>query len=572
MAQVAIPLVLLGTAYLLSNDKDGKESMTNIDEDNSLLREHSGEPEGHVEDTNLNMNNNENLSQYQDKYIIRAKTVEHGANSQFESLTGNMIKYDDINHNNMSVFYSNKTNGRENPNSYEGILDSYTGSGINDIEKKEVGSFFKPQENLQNIHGVQNNNDFYQSRVNESYRHANTKPWEEIKVGPGMDSSNILGSNYGFNNGIENRDSWKPKTVDELRAQNNPKLNFSIDNHQGPAHKPVQRGIMGKIVKKTPETYYVNDTKKWESGIGVMKGLDKPMQVPIQELTNENRETTSVSYYGAREAQDKTGYVNGEYAESHRIQLPTKPYTNLTNSNINPTSNQNYGKDGYVSYSNNRNTSRDSYFGNVTGTFMQNVVSPIVNGLKHTKKTNFQENSKQVGNINGNVKKSIVFNPNEHLSTTNREMTTEKQGMNYLNMERQTQDGHVTANPYLIGTQRQTTNKEHTGGAKGNLSSRSYQAEYNQRNQNKPYQNRTNHGNMSVFNGQLNATVTGREECNDRPNALYNPYNHTPDPSHLGNITNEPQQYKPIEQTYNNSDMLNAFKNNPYTQPLNSVA
>ena len=42
----------------------------------------------------------------------------------------------------------------------------------------------------------------------------------------------------GFNSGMESRDSWKPKTVDDLRAANNPKAVYRLDNHMGPAAAP----------------------------------------------------------------------------------------------------------------------------------------------------------------------------------------------------------------------------------------------------------------------------------------------------------------------------------------------
>ena len=45
------------------------------------------------------------------------------------------------------------------------------------------------------------------------------------------------------------------KTVDELRAANNPKLVYKLDNHMGPALNPIQsaptKTSLGKIVQET---------------------------------------------------------------------------------------------------------------------------------------------------------------------------------------------------------------------------------------------------------------------------------------------------------------------------------
>ena len=62
----------------------------------------------------------------------------------------------------------------------------------------------------------------------------------------------------------------------------------------------------------------------------------------------------------------------------------------------------------------------------------------------------------------------MVFNPKDKLSTTNREMTSEKIGLNHLNIERQDgmTTGYMTANPYLGHTQRESTNNSQIGIAK----------------------------------------------------------------------------------------------------------
>ena len=123
----------------------------------------------------------------------------------------------------MNLYYGSKTNGVDSINT-SSILDSYTGQGSYDIKKEEIATMFKPEDNTQNVYGNQNQNEFFQSRVNASHRHANNKPWEEIKVAPGLGKKydeNVITS--GYNNYNESRDMWMPKNVDELRASNNPK-------------------------------------------------------------------------------------------------------------------------------------------------------------------------------------------------------------------------------------------------------------------------------------------------------------------------------------------------------------
>ena len=279
MAQIAIPLLLLGTAVLISNDENdeneqndkenpGKENMTNltdIDPRGDLLSKEYSDFYPNIEKSKNNINNQQDTVQYQDKYFLKNVSAQEQKSSNssndsnvFKTLAGEQIKSEDINHNNMNLYFGGKTNGVDSINS-SSILDTYTGQGTYDIKKEEIATFFKPENNTQNVYGNQNKNDFYQSRVNASQRHANDKPWQEIKVSPGINkkyNDNVTTS--GFNNYNESRDTWMPKSVDDLRTSNNPKNVYCLHDHMGPAIKAVQnRGHQGKIVKKSPDSKFI---------------------------------------------------------------------------------------------------------------------------------------------------------------------------------------------------------------------------------------------------------------------------------------------------------------------------
>ena len=172
MAQIAIPIVLFGVAYLVSNDenkkKEEKEAFSLVSEEKNqgnLLANENKDYYPNIDKTQLPVNNQNSVSQYQDKYFLRGiKDDIHGEN-EFETLAGNRIKTTDINHNNMNVYYSSKSNGYTDLQQ-QSILDTYTGQGTYDIQKEAIAPMFKPEENLQNVYGNQNQNDFMQYRVN----------------------------------------------------------------------------------------------------------------------------------------------------------------------------------------------------------------------------------------------------------------------------------------------------------------------------------------------------------------------------------------------------------------------
>jgi len=574
MAQIAIPLVIVGALYLMSNDKEkrkegfkdidmnelnNKDSIMDVNNPSQLLRDKTTGYRNNYDKSKHSLNNEGTYSQYQDKYFLKDSTQKdptfnNGQDSVFTSLTGDKRLNKEIGHNNMKVFYGSKSYGNLPDSSYENSqLDKLSGAGYLSIEKKETASFFKPETSMNNVYGSQNQSDFFQSRVNNSMRNANTTPWKQVR-----DNKGELGLNWA----MADRDKSMPKDVDELRVANNPKSNYLL-NYQAPAYDPkANQPILGKIVKKGPDTYHVNNSMEM---MGNAHGPDKARTIPNQMVTTEQRDTTNVEYFGVR-GTDDVGYTHkGEEGCVHKQSLKTDTVLNFANSTLKPTDEQNYGKKGYNSYTNNRDNDSD-YFGSIQSTFLANVVNPLVKTLKHTKK---KDTEAPVSNLKGSAK-SIVFNPREHLPVTNREMNTEKIGLNHLSMERQTATGYQVARPHLPDTQRPTTSVESYGIANGEDKQRSYGAEYNQRNIQKPYENRIANGNDKQYQTKTNFRSVDKEQSIQYKNVAIR--TGTPQVQMMGQQTKHVNHYENCNEDYNNADLLKAFKSNPYTQPIGSVA
>ena len=557
MAQIAIPVVMLGALYLMSNDKSkSKEgfkegSPASVEEPSLLLKENSTTVLSKSATSKYAMNGDGDYSQYQDKYFT---SEPENSKKLFRSLDGNDILTGDVKHSNMQMFYNSKTYGTSFTDNQ--ILDSKDGKGSLFIEKKEISSLFKPTDKVTSVFGNQNQNDFYQSRVQESSRHANDKPWQEIKDQKG---------NNGFNWGLN--EQQRPKTVDELRVATNPKSNYE-NSYRAPAYDPKQIAAsqeqMGKFIKKTPETFRAYHGVE---SAGIAGGIERPRNKPIEMLTKEERESTTFEYYGVKLGEEM-GYTDkGHEGTVHKQSYLGADPMNLAPQGQFPTTQQNYGKESYTSYTNSRD-SQEEYYGTVGGMFMANVVDPIVKTLRYSKKMNTIDQTYQ-SNLKGGAK-PLVFNPHEQLATTHREMDVEKIGMNYLHTERQQgTTGYQVANPYLEATQRQSTQGEVFGQPKGKEKNKSYDAEYNQRNTVRDVTNRFPLGNAKQLNVETNYTNADR--------VVENNYRQmgraasVPDTRFLGVSTSEPQQYRIANQdpTF---DLLKAFKSNPYTQPIGSVA
>ena len=372
MAQIAIPLVIVGALYLMSNDKEGfkdtdvnelntTDSVMDVKNPSQLLRDNTTDFRNNYAQSKHTLNNEGTYSQYQDKYFLKDSTQKdptfnNGKDAVFTSLTGDKKLNKEMGHNNMKVFYGSKSYGNLPDYSYEtSQLDKYSGSGSLSIEKREIATLFKPEASMHNVYGSQNQSDFFQSRINNSMRNANTTPWDKVR-----DNKGELGLNWA----MADRDKSMPKSVDELRVANNPKSNYLL-NYQAPAYDPkANQPILGKIVKKGPDTYHVNNSMEM---MGNPHGHDKARTIPNQMVTTEQRDTTTVEYFGVRGVDDIGYTTKGSEGYVHKQSLQPDTVLNFA-SNSKPTDEQNYGKQGFKSYTNNRDNDTD-YFGSIQSTF-----------------------------------------------------------------------------------------------------------------------------------------------------------------------------------------------------------
>ena len=166
--------------------------------------------------------------------------------------------------------------------SLDKVTDSYTdykvGGGSLYKKKQAQAPLFQPKANMTNMNGAQNVNDYLQSRVVSSLRHANTKPWSEVQVQPGLNQGyTATNSGSGYNSSVEAQDLWKPKTVDDLRTETNPKLTYDLAGHEGPILAPVQnaanKNTLGKVKKYLPDRHYEVDQV-----VGLQQLVNKKVQ------------------------------------------------------------------------------------------------------------------------------------------------------------------------------------------------------------------------------------------------------------------------------------------------------
>ena len=602
MAALAIPIVVLGSIYILSEQEKKASSKNSVNKQINQKREFFTNNDLNIDNqtkkesfTNYTDKNNlvtgyNNNNQHTDKFILQTSNRDI---NRVNLLSGQQADKSQFKHNNMQPYFGAKIRGSTaDLNLTESILDAKQGNGSQQFTKAEIAPLFRPDENSHRPNGTPNNSDFFQSRMNESMKMSNVTLQEPQRVGPGLNlgygSQNSQGINTGgiegsggFNSGMMARDTWMPKSVDQLRVDNNPKMSFNLDGHQGPPIYPVKmqgpNNKIGVVEKHLPDKSYESGPTRWFTTTGIEQA---PPIRSTQVIPMENRIDTSREYYGggSNTQQGQASYTNAEYEESKRQNLAGLPISNASAANTNYANQNDYGAQSYNILHNNRTTEQHGVeFGGVYG-MAKAALAPILDIFRPTRKENAIGNLRETGNVNGLTPTGHLFNSHDRTKVTNREMTTNKIDMNYVNVQGQTNNGdaYQVSKHQNYDNQRTTTNKEYIGnGVSSGQGLRPYNNAYAQQNNvNKTYESRANQGNMSLFNNYNNSTTARNENIFQQNRQMVNnggPHI-IPSMEFMGEL-NGMQTY---DQNFNNSRMdeslLSAFKSNPYTKSLNSVA
>ena len=500
------------------------------------------------------------------------------------SLTGQPINLNEFQHNNMVPFFGAKIRGRTaDANTHESILDYSSGTGSQKICKEERAPLFEPQNNMNYINGMPNHSDFFQSRVNPGTQMANVKPWQEIHVGPGLGQGYTACGSNGFNSGMEARDEWVDRNVDQLRVANNPKLTYSLENHEGPSYnwnvqQPPNAKTYGNVEKYLPDKFYLNTPDRWFTTTGAQQAAATR---PIQMLPDVNRVCTTTEYFGADSNPNGTNtYVPGASEPSKKAEIDGKPVTNpCCPGKGSPTVND-YGRNNRLPTTNRSITEHRNEVGPIFGA-IRAAVAPILEVLRPSRKEDSIGTIRPYGHVAEPSRGNIVYNPADRAPTTIKETTESLLDFNHLNVHPMTDGtGYLVAEQQPTGTQRATTEPEYIGAGGGatNEGYLSNTAAYNQHNNvNKESVDWTPGGCISTVSHAQNVQVKRADRNNSQcpwnpgPNPAVGTGAMPPSPDEYGKLSKMPQYYK--ESVFCERiqpDILDAFKKNPYTQSLAS--
>jgi hypothetical protein len=290
----------------------------------------------------------------------------NGGSTVVSQLSGQAMKTSDFTHNNMQPFFGGRVKQNMNPDAHSNVLGSYTGDSKYTIRKQEVEQMFdNTQVPFGNVYGMENSSDFIQSRINDPRNRAGERPFEPVKVAPGVGEGFSSTGKGGFQQLEVNELMMKNiRKTDDLRTADNPKLTYNMPVVPGQHMIGKASDSVGEVRKYRPDTFYIDESGE-RFGVAGQGEHTKEMSRPIQILPETTRPETSVEYMGPGQSQDfQMNYVVGSYRKPIAQQFGGAGYRNADGSSyFAQGSADDYGKEGFEIRPNERYFTSDRVMG-----------------------------------------------------------------------------------------------------------------------------------------------------------------------------------------------------------------
>jgi hypothetical protein len=247
-------------------------------------------------------------------------------------LSGQRIPTKEYKHNNMQPFFGGRMKQNIAPQANTGILDAFNGGGSTQIKKREVENMFAASRApFGNPYGMEDNTDFFQSRVQEPISRNGERPFEQIKVGSALGEKYGITGKGGFQQ-LEINEIMRPKDTNQLRVLSNPKETYDTPVVPGQHFITEAMQDAGEVRKYRPDTFYVDETG--ERFFTTTGELIKETVRSVQVLPHTTRPETSVEYGGIASSQDfGESYVSGSYRTPMTQQYGGAGYRNANMEN-----------------------------------------------------------------------------------------------------------------------------------------------------------------------------------------------------------------------------------------------
>ena len=173
-------------------------------------------------------------------------------------------------------------------------LELFSGSADNldyrpNAERKPL---FEPVSGNTYMYGTPVYTDLYETRYEPGKEKRNEMPFQQTRVTPGLGLTANAVSKNGYNEPFR----VLPKTVDELRAANKPKISYTTSPIEG--MKGTKGPVPSKVYKRRPMTFKEYDTKDMIRGVGDYRAQSVTGEIDPKNLATVNRGTKMTTHVG----------------------------------------------------------------------------------------------------------------------------------------------------------------------------------------------------------------------------------------------------------------------------------
>lgn len=210
-----------------------------------------------------------------------------------EQIGGSLLPDRDLNqesHTNMIPFYRGTITepGAKHDRLSTGKLQSFTGQTPRP-PKHEIGPMFKPSPNLGNVFGTHEKRDLSRYLASATGKKHNALPFEQIRVGPGMNDGYTAQPSGGYHNSLQIR----PKRTDELF------INTNFEREGRINHGRAQNGLrpaVQRMAQNRPKVLVEN--LHGERNLTSLAAVQGPTIHPKHREKPTNRMTANIAYGG----------------------------------------------------------------------------------------------------------------------------------------------------------------------------------------------------------------------------------------------------------------------------------
>jgi hypothetical protein len=518
----------------------------------------------------------------------------------YSALAG--VEIPSFSHNNMVPFFGGSVKQNTKAEMTQSLLETYTGAVGLRQPKREVESFGDLQQNAGNVYGMGSESyELQLSRMNTSHLRNNELPFEKEYVGPGLNQGYSSLPTGGFQQ-ADSRDYAMPKNVDDLRVLTKPKLTFEGRIVDGV--KSALPGEMGEMAKNRVETFYENSPDRYFTTVGAVKGETQQGEMMLKNTT---RPDTTAEFKGG-------AFVPTASKNRAEVQAPLRQ--NLSEYGVrNATTVVKVLAAPWLDLARlttRENTTESSRaFGNVSAQIPEKLTIYDPNDIARTTIKETTVHDTHTGNLKGLRQSYHTYDPEDVSRTTMRQTLIDGHDGN-MDGKTRTRGGYETAEYDARTTHRETTDTEYQGNvyirdAEGGYKVQRFDPKITQRTSTSEHdhfgvaqsQNDKQMSYDDMYNANIDNTkeltlqnrvptktsvkvAGGRDGVNMQYKKLECDANSTRALNNKNKIVNAIPSTMMVQMTQDrksyfdddrlDSSLLNAFRENPYTHPLNSVA